>query len=465
MKQIILTVIFAVIFLFSGCSVGPDFQKPQYDTLNSFRFDKIKGDTAVNIEWWNLFKDPKIRWIVNTALQNNRDLKIAAARIEQAGAMLTYTGADRFPALNYSVNAGRGNYSGGVQLNGITNSFSVMPALNWELDFWGKYRRATEAARAQLLASEYGYRSVKLNLIALVVSTYFTLLDYKNRLEITKATLSSRKKSYEIIKKRFEHGIVPEIDVNQAQIQMEIAASSVPMLERAVAQTENALSVLLGENPGTIETDIGLCEQIVPNDIPVGIPSETLKRRPDVLQAENILRAQNAKVGVAVAQMYPSFSLTGLFGTANNEFSMLFTGDPAWLIAGSITGPIFNFSKNIARIEIEKAKTKEALLNYEKTVLNAFREVEDALVEIDTYKREMKAKKRQVDAARNAVELARMRYDQGATSYLEVLETERAFFSSEIEYSQIERDYLISYLKLYKALGGSWEKESYDNNK
>lgn len=459
MKQILLAVTLLIALFFSGCSVGPDFQKPQYDTLKTFRFDSLKTDSTANIQWWNLFKDPKIRWLVNTALMNNKDLKIAAARIEQANSMLVFTGADRYPSLNYSVQAGRGNFANGVKAPSESNAFSIMPVLNWEVDFWGKYRRATEAARAELLASEYGYRSVELNLVTLVISTYFLLLDFQNRLEITKATYETRKKSFEIIKKRFEHGIVPEIDVNQAQIQMETAAAGVPFWERSVAKTENALSVLLGQNPGEIDTDLNLGDQIAPASIPVGIPSEVLRRRPDVLQAENLLKAQNAKVGVAIAQMYPSFSLTGLFGAASNDLSTLLSNGSAWMVAGSVVGPIFNFNKNTARVKIEKAKTKEALLQYEKTVLNAFRDVEDALVEVRTFRRELDAKRRQVDAARNAVKLSRMRYDQGATSYLEVLESERTLFTSELDLSAVKRNYLAAYLKLYKALGGGWNEE------
>ena len=460
MKQILSAIILGLVLFFSGCSVGPDFQKPQYDTLQTFRYDSIKTDSTTSVDWWNLFNDPKIRWLVNTALQNNKDLKIAAARIEQANAMLTFIGADRYPALNYNIQAGRGTYANGTKLPSPANAFSIMPTLSWELDFWGKYRRATEAARAQLLATKYAYTSVKLDLISLVISNYFLLLDFKNRLEITKATLESRKESFEIIKKRFEHGIVPEIDVNQAQIQMDIAASNVPNLQRAVAQTENALSVLLGKNPGEIDTGLSLMEQSVSEEIPVGIPSDVLRHRPDVLRAENLLHAQNAKIGVAVSRLFPSFNLGLLGGYAGNELSTLFSGNPAWLIGGSIVGPIFNFNKNISNIEVEKAKTKEALYNYQNTVLNAFREVEDALVELNTYKKELKVKEQQVEAAKNAVMLSRKRYDQGVTSFLEVLESERILFDSELQLSSIKASYLSSYIKLYKAIGGGWNIEN-----
>ena len=217
--------------------------------------------------------------------------------------------------------------------------------------------------------------------------------------------------------------------------------------------------LLLGKNPGIIENGKSLIEQETPPEIPVGIPSSLLLRRPDVLQAENLLHAQNANVGVATAQMYPSISLTALLGVASDDLSTLTSNGLAWSAGASLLGPLFNFNKNSARVEIEEAKTRQSLYNYEKTVLNAFREVEDALVDIETYKREVDAKRRQVVAARNAEYLSRLRYDQGVASYLEVLETERTSFSSALELSQTKQQYLTTYIKLYKALGGGWVSE------
>jgi len=468
MKKIFLILSVILVLLLSSCSVGPDFEKPEVDTLQSYRFDTLKVDSVANIEWWELFSDSLLDTLVITALEQNKDLNIAIARIEEARAGLTFTGADRYPKLDVSAGASRGNFALGMKLPSTTTNFSISPVLSWEIDFWGKYRRATEAAKANLLASEYSLRTVQLGLISEVISTYFRLLDYKQRLKIAKATLRTREESLNIIQQRYDKGIIPELDLNQAQIQRETAASAVPIFERAVAKTENALSVLLGENPGEIipeNVSVNLDE--IPPEIPVGIPSDILQRRPDILKAENLLHAQNARVGVAAAQQYPSISLTGVLGIASDDLSTLINNGFGWSAGASLLAPLFNFNKNSARVEVEAAKTRQLLFNYEKTVLNAFREVEDALVEVDTYKRELEAKKRQVNAAQNAESLSRMRYNQGAASYLEVLDAERTLFNSELELSELKQSYLSAYIKLYKALGGGWisrkEKENFFN--
>ena len=456
MKKILLLIPILLVITLSSCSVGPDFVKPEVDTLETYRFDTLKVDSIANLEWWNLFDDEMIDTLVLTALKENKDLRIAVARIEEASAGLTFTGADRYPKLDIQAGIARGNFAGGQKFSSETNSFSVTPALSWEIDFWGKYRRATEVARATLLASEYSLRTVQIGLIAEVIGTYFQLLDSRQRLDIAKATLKSREESLNIIKQRFDKGIVSELDLNQAQIQREIAMAAIPSFERLVSKTENTLSVLLGKNPGVIKNGKTLKDFYNVPKIPVGIPSELLLRRPDILEAESLLQAQNARVGVAAAQQYPSFSLTALLGVASDDLSTLTNNGLAWSTGASILGPLFNFNKNSARVEIEEAKTRQSLFNYEKTVLNAFREVEDALVDIDTYKREVEAKERQVKAARNAESLSRFRYNQGVASYLEVLDTERTSFSSSLELSQAKQRYLTSYITLYKALGGGW---------
>ncbi len=464
MKKLLLLIPIALVITLSSCSVGPDFVKPQIDTLQTYRFDTLKVDSIANLEWWNLFDDVMIDTLVLTALEQNKDLHIAVARIEEARAGLTFTGADRYPSLDIQAGAGRGNFVGGQKFASEANTFSVTPALSWEIDFWGKYRRATEVARANLLASEYSLRTVQIGLISEVVGTYFQLLDFNQRLDIANATLKSREKSLDIIQQRYDKGIIPELDLNQAQIQREIAAAAVPAFERLVSKTENALSILLGKNPEAIKNGKSLNEQQTPPEIPVGIPSDILLRRPDVLQAENLLHAQNARVGVAVAQQYPSLSLTALLGVASDDLSTLTSNGLAWSVGGSLLGSLFNFNKNSARVEIEEAKTRQSLFNYEKTVLNAFREVEDALVDIDTYKREVEAKERQVKAAKNAESLSRFRYNQGVASYLEVLDTERTYFSSALDLSQTRQNYLTTYIKLYKALGGGWVSETEKKN-
>lgn len=464
MKKFLIILFAGLIFALASCSVGPDSQRPQVDTLAVYNYDKLGVDTVSTLLWWELFDDPSINSLVKIALFQNQDLLIAASRVQEARASLGFIKADQYPKLDVQAGSSRGNFVQGLKFDDVSSSHFISPVLSWEIDSGGKFSRATESARAQLMASEYSLRSVQITLISEVISTYYLLLDYNQRLLISKETLESREKSLDIIEQRFEKGTIPEIDLNQSQIQREIAFASIPFYERFIVKTENALNILLGYNLGVIQDEKLLYSQYTPPEIPVGLPSQLLERRPDIAQAEYTLMAQNARVGVAVAQRFPSISLTGILGLASSDLSTLTDGDPAWSVSAGLLGPIFNFNKNIARVEIEEARTQQALYNYEKTVLNAFREVEDALVEVDTYKRQADAKKRQYDAASNAAKLSQQRYDQGVTSYLEVLETQRSAFSTALELSDTRKSYLDSYVKLYKALGGGWISEEKMNS-
>jgi len=324
------------------------------------------------------------------------------------------------------------------------------------VDFWGKFRRANEAAKAEMIATQYSFQTVQISLISEVVSVYFQLLDYHNRLEISNRTVESREKSLGIIQQRFIKGVIPEIDLNQSQIQREIALAAIPVYERQIAKTENVMSILLGKLPGEIRQGKDLQNRVIPPPIPVGIPSSLLERRPDVLQAEYLVKAQNAKIGVAEAMRFPAINLTGIFGLASNDLSNLTSDGSVWSLSGSLFGPLFNFNKNVLRVEIEEERTKQAMLKYENTVLTAFREVEDALIEINTYKKQLQAVKRKRDASKNAAKLSIERYNKGVTSYLEVLDTERTLFSVELELSELRQNYQNAFVKLYKALGGGW---------
>jgi multidrug efflux system outer membrane protein len=451
-----------MVAVMAGCAAGPDFQKPQVETPENYRItstlraDSLFADSLANLQWWHLFEDPVIDTLVEIALQENKNLLIAASRVEQARATLGFVKADALPQLDIEAGASRGNTVGRAQLETTGNQFYAAPVLNWEIDFWGKFRRSNEAARAELMASTYGLATVHIGLISEVVSTYFLLLDYQQRLEISEQTLQSRLRSLDIIQKRFDKGIIPELDLNQAQIQLEIAKTAIPLYERLIVQTRNALSVLLGRLPEQLNTGLKLREYTIPPEIPVGLPSSLLERRPDIIRAEYLLKAQNARIGVATAMLYPSISLTGLFGVASTELSQLTTGDPAWSVSAGLLGPLFNFNKNTLRVEIEEEKTKQALYEYEYTVLTAFREVDDALVEIESYKEQTAAVQRKYTAAQNADRLSLERYDKGVTSYLEVLESQRTLFSVGLELSEVEQNYFNAYVKLYKALGGGW---------
>ena len=445
-----------VLVAVSGCTLGPDFVQPDMTPPETYRTDIMPGTSADDLQWWELFADPVLYDLVTTALENNKDVKIAISRMAEARAALGFTRADQFPRLDIQGGANRGTFQGGARSEDTNYYAYIGPVLNWEIDFWGKFRRATESAQADLLASEYGIRAVQLALVSDVASTYYQLLDFYQRVAISKNTLKSRLESLRIVALRFEWGTVPEIDLNQAQIQKEIAAEAIPFYERLLAQTENALSVLLGHNPEAIPTGEDLRDQSLPPEIPAGIPSEVLTRRPDVAQAMFLLHAQTAQIGVAQALRLPAINLTGLAGVATSEVGNIESDGGVWSVGGSLLGPIFDYNKSLRRVEIEEERTKQALYGYERTVLTAFREVEDALVEIETLKRQTLSIQRRLKAATNANFLSKERYDKGVTSYLEVLDTERTLFNVELENSDLRQQLFTSYVRLYKALGGGW---------
>lgn len=463
-KQYLFVAILGSVVWFQACMVGPNFNtsREEIDSTAIYRYDSLHlamTDSVLNIKWWELFQDPIIDTLINIGLVENKDILIASSRIQQAMAILGATKADVWPSFGYSAGAQRGNSAQGIQLPSTSNNFSGFGTLNWEIDFWGKFRRANEAARAELVASEYGQRSVQIGLISFITGTYYQLLDFRWREEISRKTLELRQESLDIIQARFNEGIVAEIDLNQAQIQRAIAASAVPVFQRQVAQTENALSILLGRNPGPITVGQHLTEQTMAPDIPTGIPSMLMERRPDILQAESFLHAQNARIGVAVAQRFPSISLTGMLGGASSEISELTSSDLLFNIGGSVLGPLFEFGKNKRRVELERRITEQALYEYEYTVITAFQEVEDALVEISTLKEELQARRDHVTAAQNAEYLSGERYDKGVTSFLEIIESQRQSFEAQLSLSENTQQLFNGYVKLYKALGGGWLSE------
>jgi multidrug efflux system outer membrane protein len=449
-----------IIFLMC-CAVGPNYQKPEYDLPETYENNFGSNDSLVNLQWWTIFEDTVLHQLINYALANNQSALIAAQRVEEARNILGFTRADIYPQLDIQGNYNyRNQFIPGVGETSDDNLhvFQATLPFSWEIDFWGKFRRANEAARAELVSSEFGYRAVMISLISEVATTYFTLLDYRKRLEIANDTWESRKESVRIIQDRFDEGYVPEIDLNQAQIQEAIALAAIPSFERFVRTTENALNLLLGRYSEPIPANSTLYEQNIPDSVPVGFPAQLITRRPDVLQAEYALVAQNARIGVAQGQRFPAISLTGLIGVSGAGTSFT-TGDMIWSVGGSLLGPVFNFGKNLRRVDIERARFQQSFLSYELTVLTAVNEVENALIGIETYQDEFEAANYRVRAARNANTLSQSRYDGGVTSYLEVLESDRSKFDAELFASQTLRAYLVSYVDIYKALGGGWLTE------
>jgi multidrug efflux system outer membrane protein len=465
MRRILIISIFAI-GLVSGCKVGPNFQSPEPTINTEYVYQEGEPDTVLNIAWWEVFQDSALHTLIETGLVKNRDLKLAAARIEESQATVGFTKADIYPTFGYGA-----SYNGGNIVRGLTgedpasgstqNIYAInLPTLSWELDFWGKFRRSTEAARADLLSSEFNRRKIQISLISQIANSYFLLLDYDNKLHIARRSLAVRREGTRILQERFNKGYVAEIDLNQAQIQEALAARSIPVYERLVAQTENALSVLIGENPGPIIRGDSLIDQAIPPDIPSGIPSQLLKRRPDIYETEAQLAAATARIGVAQAARFPAFSLTAALGSVSPELNTLVSGESLiWQAGASLVGPLFNFGKNKRRVEIQQKRAEQALYSYEQSVLQSFREVEDALIGVRTYKDELDAQDKRLAAAINANKLSRERYDGGVTSYLEVITSETSLFNAELARSTTLRERLQAYVLLYKALGGGWISE------
>jgi multidrug efflux system outer membrane protein len=449
------------VVLLGGCTLGPDYERPELDTPVSYVQPVQVGESFANTPWWELFDDPQLQTLIETALVENQDLGIAVARIEEFRAILGITRADQFPTVDIAASGSRTDASQnsfpGNATDQLVDNFRLSGDVFFELDLFGRLRRSSEAARAELLAVEENRRNITISLIANVATTYMLLRDLDAQLEIARRTETARADSLEIIAARFEKGTVPRLDVDQAEIELAVAIAAVATAERAVAQTEHSMSVLIGRNPGAIARGLPLDQQTVPPDIPAGLPSELLQRRPDVLASEAALAAQTARVGVAEALRWPSISLTGSLGFESDDLSTLTdSGSDFWSAGGSILQPLFNSGRNRSRVDAEVARTEQALLQYQQTVLRAFAEVEDALVAVRTYRREHEARTRQVAAARNAAKLSRARYNGGVTSYLEVLDIERSLFSAELSESETLRLYINSIVELYKALGGGW---------
>jgi len=456
-----LSIAIVLMLLTGSCMVGPNFQKVEMDIPEEYRGTEQTVDTLDLPIYTEVFKDTILLNLIDSALKNNYDAQMALSRINEARAYLGMAKADLYPSITVGGNAAFGNTLGAFPTGlDAAGSFSAAANVNWELVFWGKYRRATEAARAELMASEYGYRALQLSLIAQVAYVYYDLLDYRKRLIIAERTLETRSEFLRIISERFDKGIVPEIDLNQAQIQEAYAAASIPVYNRSIAFTENALSVLIGENPQEIISAYNIDDLQVPEDIPVGMPSQLLERRPDIFEAEQLFKAQNARIGVAQAMRFPSISLTGLFGLASADLSAFNAGDAVMGSVGAgLFGPVFQFGKNKRRVEAERERTEQMRLNYEKTVISAFRETEDALVNIKTIEEEMAFVEKQVAASVNAAKLSRQRYDGGITSYLEVLDAERTLFEIELYHTDLQKRRLSAYTELYKVLGGGWTND------
>jgi multidrug efflux system outer membrane protein len=458
--------------LTSACAMGPDYRRPDMSPPEAFMETAPPGESIANMPWWELFKDETLQELIRTALAENKDMKTAVARIDEARAALGYTRADQYPSLGYMGRASKSElYSPNflyplaprlmpAYADVSSKDLLVSADASFTVDLWGRLRRSTESSRATLMASEEAYRTVTITLVSDVATTYLLLRQLDTQRKIASDTLAARRESLRLIQAKFDHGWVTLLDLEMAKMQEANAAGTLTAIDRGISQAEHALSFLLGRAPGPIPRGKLLEEQVFPPEIPSGLPSQLLDRRPDIRTAEANLHAQTALIGVTQALMLPNFSLTGAYGHESLELTSYPNGyGNFWSLGASLMGPLFQFGKNKRRVEIQKAKTEEALLTYEKAFLNGLREVEDGLVAVRTYKDEYEDVLRGLESARSAAKLSHARYDEGFSSYLEVLEMDMLLFSTELQAASILQQRLAATISLYKALGGGWPME------
>ena len=439
----------------AACTVGPDYHRPAVDTPARFRFAAPNAEVVdISLDWWTQFNDPVLDDLINRALAQNKDLGIATARIEEYYGRYVVTRAGLFPQVGANFGGSR---SRGVPVPGypplVGNQVQLEGTASWELDLFGRLRRLTEAARADYLGTEAAQQATRIALIANVVTAYLQLRDYDNQLGIAQETLKSREGVLKLFEERFGGGVVSKLQLSQARSVYESAQGSVYAIQQEIAQQEDAISLLLGQNPGPIPRGKPIAELTAPA-IPAGLPSSLIERRPDVLQAEQALVSANASIGAARAQYFPQISLTGLFGAASTALTGLWTG-PAriWSFAGAVTQPIFEGGAIAGSVHEAEAVRQEALLNYEQTIEQAFADVENALVGAARTRDQLDAKAREVKALAQYASLARDLYEGGYTSYLDVLDAERSLFAAQLQQSALQDQELAQIVGLYKALG------------
>jgi len=459
-------ILLSAALLASGCTVGPNYKRPAAAVPGSYR--GAPSDNAAQTQlaafgdqkWWDIFQDEQLRTLIRTALTQNYDLRIAASRVLEARAQLGIIRADQFPSLGAGAGTSDNRTAQSKFLPAFeTSTGQVSVSGAWELDFWGKYRRATEAARANLVASEWARREVLSTLVANVAGAYFQLRALDLELEISKRTLNSRQESLRLTRILADGGSTTLLDVRQAEQLIFTASAEIPVLEQQIEQQENLLSILLGQNPGDIPRGQALTEQHQPPEVPPGLPSSLLERRPDIQQAEAQLVAANAEIGVARAAYFPQISLNGAGGFQSSALTNLFTGPAgAWSFGASLTQPIFTGGRLRSQVRLAEARKQTAVLFYQQSIQGAFHSVSDALVSYHKT-REFRAQQELLfRSAQDAARLSHMRYAGGVTGYLEVLTNETNSFSAELGVVQARLNELLAVVQVYQALGGGWQQ-------
>ena len=455
-----------IIPLLAGCAVGPNYERPAASVPADYRAatpsPTAPASSLGNENWWQVYQDPVLVQLIHSALKQNYDVRIAATRVLEAQAQLGITRADQLPSANLGANiyteqnAKVSSLFPAYQVNAGQLNLSVI----WNLDFWGKYRRQTEAARARVLSSEWGQRAVMSSLVANVAASYFQLRALDSQLDIANRTLTSRQKSLALTHVLLSHGSASDLDVSQAEQLVYTASETIPDLERQIEQQENALSILLGENPGSIPRGNALTQQPVPENVPAGLPSELIERRPDVREAEEDVVAANAEIGVAKASFFPSISLTGSGGLESNALNR-FISQPAetWYAAFSVSQPLFEGGRLRSGLKLARAQWQESVLSYQQTVQDALEQVSNALV---AYQKDRDFRGQQellTQATRRSDQLSEVLYKQGGASYLQVLTSETSYYSAELNLVQAQLNERLALVQVYQALGGGWQQQ------
>jgi multidrug efflux system outer membrane protein len=451
--------------LLTGCMVGPKYHRPAVQTPTAYRDlaenAQLQAQSAsyADLPWWQVFQDPKLQELIRTALKQNYDLQIATERINSARAQLAITRSNLFP----QVSAGA-NFSGGKEHNFQSkyNFLTLTADAAFQLDFFGRLRRANEAARAQLLATEDARQTVILTLVSDVASDYFALLQLDLQLQITKETVKTQTDSVKLTNLRLDHGVATKLDVLQAQQVLDTANAQVPDLERQIAQEENAISILLGNYPQDVARGLPLVEQTLPPEVPPGLPSTILERRPDIREAEQNLVATNAEIGVAKAQFFPQISLTGSgggsFGRSSAFSNLMTTQLGIWSYGGQISQPIFTGGALRGNLHLAESQHQQAMIAYQQSIQRAFGDVSDALVGYQKFHQVRVRQQESVADLQESVRLSNLRYKGGTTTYLEVLDGQRSLFAAELTLAQARGDEYQSLVQLYRSLGGGWQQ-------
>ncbi|MSQ66886.1 MAG: efflux transporter outer membrane subunit [Gammaproteobacteria bacterium] len=439
------------IALTGGCfMVGPDYQRPEVVAPAAFAHETAAAAATADTTWWQQFQDPLLDQLILEGLAHNSDIAIAAANVDNLSAVLLQTRSQLFPQTGY--NAGGQGQRGDVP----TTVYNATLSASWELDLWGRIRRQSESAFANVLASDEARRGVVLSLVATVANGYLQLCGLDAQLAIAQRTLGTYKDSVALFTLQFQYGQVSQMNVVQAQSQYETAAGQIPAIRSQIAQIENSLAVLVGREPGPITRGKSINELILP-PIPQGVPSELLERRPDLLQSEQQLIAANAQIGAAKALYFPKISLTGVFGTASSDLTELFKGPTrVWTYAGSLAGPIFTFGAISGQVAQAEAAQKAALLNYQLAIRNAFADVDNALVANQQLQLQLGAQVRLVAALKKYTDLANLQFIGGYTDYTTVLQAEQSLFPAELALASLRAELLSSSVNTYKAMGGGW---------